>query len=830
MNLFDENRPVFVSKFGQDRAENFAMPLIKSKTPVPKRMSKETLKNYKKKVMKKSNTSKNEKTTMKSSTNGMRDSNSYFKRTKSKGSVSVEYFNGSKEIQRPHSVISKSFFNHLELAQKVKSVEKNSNQLNIEKIIKKSLLKAKSNKLSKEKYQKQGLIQNEIRRQEIKYQNNQIRIQNSQNMQRKKSKKRSKRSNKSTKVVEIFPKAVKSNSVTQYPKDYLSKMQEFYLNDYGKSKNGSLNPLLKKVQKDSEYFEEISDIQMHELSEDSGKEHENFSFIKTDDFKDKKSRKENSLADGQLSKSLDLSIQRQEYLNEEKIDYAIENKAQKKVLSLSYQSSIKIVKIPRKLSMFNTLISIWPEPKKTLQLAAQSQIDIEPLTPTLSKSFHPITCFKKTNTLTHSNTLNIPSSLSTNTQSLVDQVSEDLSSTLTTLFLIEQLKLSELSLISDLSKLIPADVNKNLTYQIEKKFTSVINYLQPDIELRTAKYVSSLSKAENSEFLLKTQKKKQNLHSFLNEIKANENFIKKISASNENESGSSSSSDDQMQGLGISHSRSVIRLHEDFYSTTEVKGSEIDFGFKESSPEPAVPVLNLALKPVECELSESKRVCTIDTLLKYAKKVFQVMKTDRVLNTLKSPLMKNPLSELDKIQDLQIGTFTENQFYFFDPLFEYKNCYNVELFEAGNEYEDQETQKVEKIYKKLILDCINYLLQQFRPFAYYGKPMPWSLNKIDLKTRNFTIDTIVEKILLDLQELNSFAIGKNDDGENSAFEDENAMLKHKERLLDRLIYAEAKVEEERWLDYEFEETQVKIDLADVVLYDLVTEVININNI
>ena len=851
MNQFEENRAFLVSKLTQDKVEFFPSPFVKSKTPIPKRMSKETIKQNKKKLMKKSNTSKTEKYPLKNNTHGMKESNSNFKRTKNKGSVSVELFNGSKEIQRPQSVISKSFFNHLELAKKVKSLEKNSNGLNIEKIIKKSLLKAKSTKLSKEKDQKQGLLQDEIRRQELKYQNNQIRKQNGQKILKKKGKKLSRRAEKNSRIFDRLPNSIKSNSVSQYPRDYLSKVQDLYLKDYGKMRDHNSDENIVNIPKESDYFEEISDIQLNELSD----ERENFSFIKTEELKGKKLHKENSLAEGQLSKSLDLSLQRQEYLREENEKNYFDHVryAQKKTLSLSFQNSLKIVKTKPKLSTFlsstttilpklkgpfklaaqsqisiKPTIAILPEPYLAFQVDAQSQISISPASTTISESFQPVFSYKQNNTFTPSNTLSLPSTTPNNTQSLVNQVSEELSSTLSSLFLIEQLKLSELSTLSDLSKMIPADVNKNLTFQIEKKYSSIIKYLQPDIELRTAKYVSCLSQAQGSEFLQKTQKKKQNLHSLLSELKISNSLVKEFADSEI--SGSSSSSDDRMQALGISHSRSVIRLHEDLYSATEVKGSEIDFGFKENSPEPAVPILNLSLKPIECEVLESRRVCTMDSILKFSKKVFKLMNKDEILNTLKKPLIKNPLSQLDKIQDLQIGTFTDNEISQFEPVFDYSPCYSIELFEQSSEYKDQETQKSEKIYKGLILESINYLLQQFRPYGYDGYPLPWSVDKSELNVRKISFDLVIEKTFKNLRELNMFCIGKHEDVEGSAFEDESAMLKYKERQLDKLIHFEAQTEEFRWLDYEFEETQVKIDLSDVILYELVTEVININNV
>ena len=87
---------------------------------------------------------------------------------------------------------------------------------------------------------------------------------------------------------------------------------------------------------------------------------------------------------------------------------------------------------------------------------------------------------------------------------------------------------------------------------------------------------------------------------------------------------------------------------------------------------------------------------------------------------------------------------------------------------------------------------------------------------------------VARKVLEEFRMLNACCIGRHEEIDVSDFRDENAILKYKERQLDKVIYNDVVVEEEKWLDYGFEEAQVKIDLADVILYELVTEVININ--
>ena len=820
MNIFEEKRALLLAKLNQDKAEFFNSPMIKSKTPVPKKLSKETLK-CKKQIMKKIH-GKNEKIIGKSNTNTC---SNYFKRTKNKGSVSVELFNGTKDMQRPLSAISKSFFNHLELAQKVRGVKQYSGQINIEKIIKKSLLKAKSNKISKEKDQKHSFIQNEIRKQELKFQNNQIRIQNS-SKPKKKTRKRSKKSPVTMKYGDIIQKNCKSESLPNYPRDFLNKVQVMYSTDHLKNDPKKFEQCILK--KDS--IDELSDIQADDLSFESDKQ-KKYSFIRTEDLHHKSHQKGSHSGDGQLSRSLDLSIQRNEIMQQDQEEPSFFNPTkinQKKAQSLSFQTqtSLKITKVPVHLSTQSFTLFLSPNSKPVLELNHQPCISLPATKPDLTHKSHKI--FSYTSSLSSSST--ISTSYTTNSlnqqQNLAEQVSEEISTSLSHLFLIDQLKLFELSTLSDISKLLPSDLNTSLTFQIEKKFSALVNFIQPEIEQRTKMYVASLSKSQSSEFLGKTQKKKQGFHAFFNELRSNQEFKLKTRGKEEEQSGSSSSSDERTQG--ISHSRSVARLHEGLFEGSESNHIEVDFGYKDSQPDPVVPVLKIDLKPVENEASETRRLLSNEISLKFAEKVLLVLDPTKILSHLKAPLEKDPLAELDKIQDLQIGTFTQNEFWKFDMLVESDEVNKLEIFDCFSEYRDQETFKIEKIFRRMILECINFILQQFRPFGIKGKPLPWEIRKTGIRKNDSSWKEIIGKVLQDFKSLNDFCIGKHEEIDTLVFNDENAILKYKERQLDKVIYNEIFAEEEKWLDYSFEEAQVKIDLADVILYELVTEVININ--
>jgi hypothetical protein len=105
--------------------------------------------------------------------------------------------------------------------------------------------------------------------------------------------------------------------------------------------------------------------------------------------------------------------------------------------------------------------------------------------------------------------------------------------------------------------------------------------------------------------------------------------------------------------------------------------------------------------------------------------------------------------------------------------------------------------------------------------------MPWvQTSKIGSKVP--ALEDIQDKVISDLLLLNSFEIGSDveiDPWMTKASEAQ--LIKIKENQLDKILFFEAILEEEKWVDYEFEESQVKIDLADMILQDLALELIKI---
>ena len=94
-------------------------------------------------------------------------------------------FSNKKTFKRPNSVTHKSFANYLDLDCKTRNINRHSNPSIIEKIIKNSLQKAKVKRKSEEKEQQLVKLHNNIRKHELSYQNQQIRMQNSQKLKKK---------------------------------------------------------------------------------------------------------------------------------------------------------------------------------------------------------------------------------------------------------------------------------------------------------------------------------------------------------------------------------------------------------------------------------------------------------------------------------------------------------------------------------------------------------------------------------------------------------------------------------------------------------------------
>ena len=806
--------------------------------------------------------------------------------------------NPNEHIKRPQSVISKSYINHLELAQKVRSVKRTSQPSAIDRLIKKSLLDARFKKISREKANKHSVLINEIKKKEIRYQNNQIRAQNYLKIKKKKLKAASK-DYLSQENCNIY--TLKTDSSNKFKRKYLSS--EFYKKNSKKRCNSSQNyyhghhseslaaphsdiNLMKKnniinqqLRKENNYsnsiigyarnFENFSrenSLSSIEANSEFSDQDKKVSFISEKNMEEvvveddelrlqpgsfqlsSENVHKQSMAEQKHSKSLNSSRVHFEtylqpsypsHLSDETIQVFsfIPQRPIKKSLSIHRSSQIlvhkKSLQSEKSLnySIETSTYSFSPPPKPNLTLQSASSHHISPQTPpTPSLSMKTTKIFYIAPSPTP-----IP---------YKSQLQEQYSWNSAHIFLIEQLKSFEMSSISELSTFLPFEIQSASLHSIEKKYSSLINYLNSTSDSGALSFLDELSANEHSVFITNTQKKKLILNKILLdsiESPPDTSFRLKPIAVPENSSPEISSEENSEERLGISHSKSVQSLINSPVAEIPVEEEktafkkELDFGYQEEVPEikgknnikeelQTSKLMNLMLIPVDVEDSEP-RFTTFQYAKELVEKVFRKIDCGRLIKELEKPLSKDPLLELDKLQELQIGTPVSAEIANFPELFDISKMSELELNPNEIDSLDLQMLKAERIHRKMLLYVLNYLLQQFRPYSYRGVPLPWDgINPPKYKI--LSIQEISEKVMRDFREICSCEIGRIEELEiSNGCEDEASLLKLKEKQLDTLIHIEYFSEEYKWVDYTFEETQTKLDVADMILNELALEVI-----
>lgn len=141
----------------------------------------------------------------------------------------------------------------------------------------------------------------------------------------------------------------------------------------------------------------------------------------------------------------------------------------------------------------------------------------------------------------------------------------------------------------------------------------------------------------------------------------------------------------------------------------------------------------------------------------------------------------------------------------------------------------------EHIHNKAIFDGINEALNIYRPHSKKGEPLPWTGKasfQIDYTRTGISADEILSIVSNTLLDWNSFKVGPLPCREfyhNNIFDEEKFSDFREKKLAAILAYDVEKEDQEKWLDYESEESQVKLDLADIILYSLVEETIDVLN-
>lgn len=266
------------------------------------------------------------------------------------------------------------------------------------------------------------------------------------------------------------------------------------------------------------------------------------------------------------------------------------------------------------------------------------------------------------------------------------------------------------------------------------------------------------------------------------------------------------------------------------------------------------------------------------SIAQYLKELFDKIKEEKetFLDSLSTPLNRDPLEILGHLQDIEEGTNESES----ENMPFQQSVLPVDLYlenekrrrinkmsdeERLSELQKLESKKLEKaqklqndgilydsedfddddsimaewenIHNKVIFDWVNEILDSYRPYGLKGPPLTWSTNLRTL-TYKYSEPERIEEVLYEVQE-KIMAWSENEAGTlsdsdtilNAPPEIRHIMTEKqflnqvREERLANLLSTEINDSEPLWLDYEYEDTQVKLDIADMVLQELWFETI-----
>ncbi|EGR30098.1 IQ calmodulin-binding motif family protein, putative [Ichthyophthirius multifiliis] len=151
---------------------------------------------------------------------------------------------------------------------------------------------------------------------------------------------------------------------------------------------------------------------------------------------------------------------------------------------------------------------------------------------------------------------------------------------------------------------------------------------------------------------------------------------------------------------------------------------------------------------------------------------------------------------------------------------------------VDNQNKDDFVKQIERIHNKAIFEAFNEALDYQRVYGLRGKPFPWKTTSEKISQKDVQIqkiDGVLNKGLEKVTEWASYLCGiifdKEDPLLSKGFNiDEDYLAQIKEDRLARMLASEVIENEERWILYDEEQTEVQVELSQMVFNQLVNEV------
>jgi len=227
------------------------------------------------------------------------------------------------------------------------------------------------------------------------------------------------------------------------------------------------------------------------------------------------------------------------------------------------------------------------------------------------------------------------------------------------------------------------------------------------------------------------------------------------------------------------------------------------------------------------------------TIENYIEDLFsKAIKNINFMSSIKTPLNRNPLFILGYLQNKEYSLEGEET----APILPLQVYLSVERERKLDSIEPSKSLTHEgllvewsNIHNKCLFDVVNDILDLYRPYGIKGPPLPWSHKTKEL-TYKYGASKTVKKILVGVKKkvlgyamtnAGTVRIPENFNFRNSIHYNESQALKRlREEILGPLLNSEVSEADESWLDIELEETQVKLDITEVIVESIVKEIID----
>ena len=216
----------------------------------------------------------------------------------------------------------------------------------------------------------------------------------------------------------------------------------------------------------------------------------------------------------------------------------------------------------------------------------------------------------------------------------------------------------------------------------------------------------------------------------------------------------------------------------------------------------------------------------------YLSLVFSKVTETRLKAALGTSITLDPVLILGQLQDIEQGPLisVEPQLFPILPVDVY-----LELDEGKDESSRNDMTPSTKdiirdsrrYHNRLLFDAANEALHSYRPYGLKGAPLPWSKSIRSLTPLPPSSSALQMMIQKELVDWSAYEVGKIPEGPllNTAGQVNEELLQQiREEKLSFMLTKEILENDQIWTDYEPEETQVKIDLADMILEQLMDEI------